>query len=300
MSGVVTESPAAERALERAWQIAPTGAAGFSARVGEFVEIAKPRIAVMVLVAVTVGYGLGCEDNWRIEPWVHAMVGVALAATAASAFNQLLERRTDALMLRTANRALPTGRLAPRDVLWFGLVSAAAAICDLALFTNLTTVLLTIASIVLYSLAYTLLKPRSALCTAVGAVPGALPILLGWTAAGGSLTGAGLTLFAIMFLWQFPHFLAIAWKYREQYAAAGLKMLPEGGARVVGILATTYALALIPVSLLPTEQGLAGNLYGSTTLVLRYVKAASARKPYGSTRRPSNSTPRARVRARLK
>jgi protoheme IX farnesyltransferase len=273
MSGVVTESAAAERALEGTWPISP---AGVWARAAEFVEISKPRIAVMVLVAVTVGYGLGCEDNWRIEPWLHAMIGVALAATSASAFNQLLERRTDALMRRTANRALPTGRLAPRDVLWFGLATAAIAICDLALFTNLTTVLLTIASIALYSLAYTLLKPRSALCTAVGAVPGALPVLLGWTAAGASPTGAGLTLFAIMFLWQFPHFLAIAWKYREQYAAAGLRMLPAGGSRVVGAMAATYALVLIPVSLLPCEQGLAGDVYGVTALVLGLWYAAAA------------------------
>jgi protoheme IX farnesyltransferase len=231
----------------------------------------------MVLFAVTVGYGLGCEDTWRIEPWLHAMAGVALAATSASAFNQLLERRTDALMRRTANRALPAGRLSPRDVLWFGLATSAAAMVELALFTNLTTVLLTLASIGIYSLAYTLLKPRSSLCTAVGAIPGALPILLGWTAAGGPLDSAGLTLFAILFLWQFPHFLAIAWRYRDQYASAGLKMLPAGGSiRIVGLLAATYALALIPVSLLPRELGLAGNLYGVTALVLGVWYALAA------------------------
>jgi len=231
----------------------------------------------MVLLAVTVGYGLGCEDDWRIELWLHAMIGVALAATSASAFNQLLERRTDALMQRTSNRALPAGRLAPRDVLWFGLLTAAISIAELAVFTNAATTWLALASIGLYSVVYTLLKPRSALCTAVGAVPGAFPILLGWTAAGGPMIGAGLTLFAIMFLWQFPHFLAIAWRYRDQYSAAGLKMLPAGGSRsVVGILAATYALALIPVSLLPREQGLAGNLYGVTAIVLGLWYAAAA------------------------
>jgi heme o synthase len=273
MSGVVSKRPVAEPALSRAIDIAP----GWLRLAGEFVEIAKPRIALMVLVAVTVGFGLGCQGQWRIEPWIHAMVGVALAATSASAFNQLLERRTDALMRRTAGRALPTGRLAPRDVFWFGVAAAVIAIGELALFTNLTTTLLTIACLALYALAYTLLKPRSALCTAVGAVPGALPILLGWTAAGGGLSIEGWTLFAIMFLWQFPHFLAIAWRYRDQYSAAGLRMLPGGGShRIVGLLAMTYALALIPVSLLPREQGLAGNLYAVTALGLGLWYAIAA------------------------
>lgn len=273
MSGAVTERPIAEPALSGAIDVAPR----WVRIAGEFVEIAKPRIALMVLVAVSVGYGVGCRGEWRVEPWIHAMLGVALAATSASAFNQLLERRTDALMRRTAGRALPAGRLAPRDVFWFGVAAGVIAIGDLALFTNLTTTLLTVASLALYALVYTLLKPRTSLCTAIGAVPGALPILLGWTAAGGGLSIEGGTLFAIIFLWQFPHFLAIAWKYREQYAAAGLKMLPGGGVqRIVGLVATTYALALIPVSLLPREQGLAGNLYAVTALGLGVWYAVAA------------------------
>jgi len=293
MSGVVSKTPATEPALSRAMQVAPA----WLRVAGEFVEIAKPRIALLVLVAVTVGYGLGCQGDWRIEPWMHAMFGVALAATSASAFNQLLERRTDALMRRTARRALPAGRLAPRDVFWFGVLAAVIAICDLALFTNLQTTLLTVASLALYALAYTLLKPRSGLCTAVGAVPGALPILLGWTAAGGGLSIEGWTLFAIMFLWQFPHFLAIAWRYREQYAAAGLRMLPGGGShRIVGLLATTYALALIPVSLLPSEQGLAGNLYAVTALGLGLWYAVAA---IGFARRGTDSSARSLLRASL-
>lgn len=243
----------------------------------DLIEIAKPRIALMVLVAVTVGYGLGCQGDWRIEPWLHAMLGVALAATAASAFNQLLERKSDALMPRTSNRALPTGRLAARDVFWFGLLTSMLAIIDLSLFTNALTAGLTLASIALYAFAYTLMKPHSALCTAIGAIPGALPVVLGWTAAGGELNAASLSLFGILYLWQFPHFLAIAWKYRDQYAAAGLKMLPGGGSpRVVGALSATYALALIPVSLLPREQGLAGDLYGFTALALGAAYAAAA------------------------
>lgn len=273
MSGIVTDSPIAEPALNRAIDVAP----GWVRTAGEFVEIAKPRIAAMVLVAVSVGYGVGCQGEWRIEPWLHAMLGVALAATSASAFNQLLERRTDALMRRTAGRALPAGRLAPREVFWFGVATAVIAVGDLAVFTNLTTTLLTVASLGLYTLAYTLLKPRTSLCTAVGAVPGALPILLGWTAAGGGLTIEGWTLFAIIFLWQFPHFLAIAWRYREQYAAAGLQMLPaRGSQRVVGLLASAYAVVLIPVSLLPREQGLAGNLYAITALGLGIWYALAA------------------------
>lgn len=273
MSGIVSESSAAGPALQGLLSPAPA----WLRVAAEFVDIAKPRIAAMVLIAVTVGYGLGCADDWRIEPWLHAMLGVALAAAAASAFNQLLERRSDALMGRTANRALPMGRLAPRDVLWFGLIASAISIVDLAVFTNWTTTLLTLASIGLYALAYTLLKPRSELCTTVGAIPGALPILLGWTASGAGLTSGGLALFAIMFLWQFPHFLAIAWRYRDQYAAAGLKMLPAGGSQpVAGLVAATYALALIPVTWLPRELGLAGNLYGLTALALGVWYAAAA------------------------
>lgn len=276
MSGLVSEA----RVADRGWTDlgrASAWLAGAAVRGSEYVQIAKPRIAVMVLVAVTVGYGLGCEDRWAVPPWLHAMLGVVLAAASASAFNQLLERRTDALMRRTAQRALPTGRLTPQEVFWFAAATAVLAVVDLAAFTNPTTALLTVGCIALYAFVYTLLKPRSALCTAVGAAPGALPVVLGWTAAGGRLGIEALALFAIMFLWQFPHFLAIAWRYRDQYSVAGLKMLPGGGSfGVVGLLATTYALALIPVSLLPRELALAGDLYAAAAVVLGVLYAAAA------------------------
>jgi protoheme IX farnesyltransferase len=236
-------------------------------RLADYLAIAKPRIALMVLMTVTVGYGVGCRGEWQVATWLHSMLGVALASASASAFNQYLERRTDALMRRTAGRALPSGRLSGFEVVCFGALTAAAAALDLALFTNPLTAWLTVGCIALYVLAYTPLKTRSGLCTVIGAVPGALPPVLGWTAARGTPDIEALALFAILFLWQFPHFLAIAWKYRDEYDAAGLRMLPGAGSpQVVGLLAAAYAIVLLPAVLWPRELGLAGNLYFITAL----------------------------------
>ena len=254
-----------------------TRASAASSRLSDYVAIAKPRIAVMVLITVTVGYGVGCRGDWNMLQWLHALLGVALASASASAFNQYLERRTDALMPRTANRALPAGRLSGGEVVLFGAVTALAAAIDLTLYTNPLTALLAVGCIGLYVLAYTPLKTRSGLCTAVGAIPGALPPVLGWTAARGTLDVEALALFAILFLWQFPHFLAIAWKYRGQYRDAGLRMLPGSGSpHAVGLLAASYALVLLPVALWPRELGLAGNLYAVTALAVGGWYAAAA------------------------
>lgn len=244
------------------------------ARLADYVELAKPRIALMVLITVAVGYAVGSAGDWRFVPLLHALTGIGLVAAGSSALNQLLEQRTDALMHRTADRPLPSGRLAPVEVLVFGLATGIAGGLYLAICVNLLTAGLALATLLLYTAVYTPLKRVTALCTAVGAVPGALPPVLGWTAAGGTLDSGAFALFAILFLWQFPHFLAIAWLYREQYARAGLRMLPAArpARSVTGFMAVAYAAALLPASLLPsrlaTADSLAGDGYTLAAIVL--------------------------------
>lgn len=248
-----------------------------SSRLRDYVEIAKPRIAVMVLFTVCVGYVLGSEGVWQPLTLLHACLGVGLAATASNALNQVIERHSDARMRRTRNRPLPTGRLQTSEVLVFGLALALISTAYLFYFVNTITAFLTLSTIALYAGAYTPLKQRTAFCTAVGAVPGALPPVLGWAASGAPLDWRALALFAILFVWQFPHFLAIAWIYREDYSGAGLKMLPANGRRgVVGMIAVAYALILIPISLLPRHLGVTGNVYWLTALLLGVMYAVAA------------------------
>ena len=267
-SGSVPES--FETPVESVWS-------AVRSRLADYVELTKPRIAVMVLLTVTVGYALGCRGEWQTAALVHALVGIGLAAAASSAFNQYLERATDARMRRTENRPLPAGRLLPGEVLWFSALLGTSSIVYLFALTTPATAGLTLLTLALYGLAYTPLKRHTSLCTLIGAVPGALPPVLGWTAAGGTLGIEAGALFGILFLWQFPHFLAIAWKYREEYERAGLRMLPAVRVeRVVGCLAAGHALALIPVSLLPRQLGLGGDLYLVTALALGLVYAGAS------------------------
>ena len=194
-------------------------------------------------------------------------------AVASSSLNQWVERETDALMHRTSDRPIPSGRLHPTEVFWFGLSCGIIGTFILAVYVNATTAWLGLFTFALYTFLYTPLKRHTSLCTAIGAIPGALPPVLGWAAGGGELNSAAFALFGILFLWQFPHFLAIAWLYREDYSRAGLKMLPAkvqsaGAKKVTGYLATAYATALIPVSMLPSEVGLAGSRYMWSALVL--------------------------------
>jgi heme o synthase len=220
----------------------------------DYVELTKPRIAVMVLFTVAIGALLAKQTPLDLMQLVHALIGVALAASGASALNQWLERRTDALMRRTENRPLPAGRLSSAEVLCFGIVLNVVGlgymICVLA---HPLAAVVTAATLLSYVFLYTPLKRRTTLNTLVGAVPGALPPVIGWTAMAGTIEPETLVLFLIVFLWQVPHFLAIAWMYREDYARAGMKMLPaldpEGVVTARQML--LYCLALIPVSLLP-------------------------------------------------
>jgi protoheme IX farnesyltransferase len=239
-------------------------------RAADYLEIAKPRISVMVLMTVSVGYVMALQEAASYLPLLHACLGVSLSAIGASAVNQWIERKTDGRMRRTMNRPLPAQRLSPAEVLTLGLVCAALGSGWLLYTVNTLTAAMTFLTFFLYAFVYTPLKRYTSLCTAVGAIPGALPPVLGWLAAGGALDWTAFSLFGILFLWQFPHFLAIAWMYRDDYCAAGLRMLPAGRSmpHVTGLLAVGYALGLIPISLLPAYFGAAGMVYSSVAIVL--------------------------------
>src|SRR5436190_2653532 len=234
-------------------------------RVCDYVELTKPKIAVLELVVVLAA---GVVATWgQPEPalLLNAMLGTLLVASSASAANQWLERRQDARMLRTESRPLPAGRLSSREALVFSTVCLALGCVQLVAFVNFACVVWALLTWTIYVLAYTPLKTVSAMNTAVGAVAGALPVLIGWSAVGGELDRRSLALFLMLFLWQFPHFMAIAWLYRRDYGQAGYQMLtvvdPTG--RRAGWQAVLAALALIPVSIVPVlaAPGLGSVLY---------------------------------------
>ncbi|HSP62747.1 MAG TPA: heme o synthase [Pyrinomonadaceae bacterium] len=228
-----------------------------------YVELTKPRITFLIVLTSAAGFCLGSRGTVDYLLLTHAMVGVALLSSGLATINQFMERDLDALMRRTADRPLPTGRLLPFEALWFGLALTLTAEVYLASFVNLLTAGLGLTIIVGYLLLYTPLKTRTTLSTAVGAFPGAMPPLIGWAAARGQVDLAAWVLFAILFLWQFPHFLAIAWMYREDYGRAGIRMLPvvEPEGRVTGQQIVAFTIMLIPVSLLPALMGISGRFY---------------------------------------
>lgn len=250
------------------------------ARLSAFLELSKPRIAALVLVVVAVS---GWVARWGapdVAVLLHALVGTALVAASSGAMNQWLERGRDSRMPRTRTRPLPSGRLSEAEVLWFTAVTLAAGSAYLAVFVNPLTMAIGIATWALYVAAYTPLKTRTPLNTHLGAVAGALPVLMGWAAVGGTWDVRAAALFAILFLWQFPHFMAIAWLYRDEYARAGMKMLtvvdPSG--RRAAVLAVATALVLIPVSLAPAlfTPGASAYAFGAIVLGGGYLAAAVA------------------------
>lgn len=263
---IVTEAPPATHTV-------PVLDDGFSARLSsrlmDYLSLTRPKISVMVLITVTVGYSLGQQGNWSTALLLHAWLGILLVAAGSSAINQWFEQETDARMRRTQGRPLPAGRLHSAEVFWLGLIAAATGSIYLALMVNLLTAALTASTFLMYGFIYTPLKRYTSLCTAIGAVPGALPPVLGWTAAGQPLDLTAFSLFGLLFFWQFPHFLAIAWLHREDYLAAGLRMLPGGRPQphVTGLMATVYAIGLIPISLVPVWLGIASDVYGMTALI---------------------------------
>jgi protoheme IX farnesyltransferase len=220
----------------------------------DLMELVKARLSLLTVATAMAGFALGVKDTWTWLLLASTLAGTALSAAGAAALNQWWERDLDARMKRTQDRPLPAGRMAASDALITGAVLSVSGVLILALFANLLAAFLAAATIIFYILIYTPLKRVTELNTIVGAVPGALPPLIGWTAARGSINAEGLTLFAILFLWQMPHFLAIAWLYRADYAQAGFKMLSENDetGAVTGRQAFIYALALLAVSLLPS------------------------------------------------
>ena len=233
-------------------------------------DLVKARLTTLVLLTTFVGFFMGERGPMDFALLFHALAGTALVAAGASALNQFLEREYDAKMRRTQNRPLPAGHLEPATVMIFGGVCATAGLVYLALAVNLLTSVIGAVTLVSYLFIYTPLKRLTWLNTVIGAVPGALPPVMGWAAARGELSGEGWALFAILALWQMPHFMAIAWIYRDEYAKAGFKMLPvidPDGCRT-GQQAVSHALALLFVSLCPFVLKMAGEFYLAGALVL--------------------------------
>jgi len=246
-----------------------------SAAVRDLWEMTKPGITLMVVLTAGLGFLLAEDRSFAFLLLVHTLVGTGLISAGASVLNQVLERDTDALMHRTASRPLPMGRMDPDSALLFGVVLAVLGLADLAWAVNLLTALLGAVALAGYVFVYTPLKRISSLATVIGAVPGAIPPMMGWSAVRNELDAAAWVLFGILFLWQLPHFLAIAWLCREDYARGGFPMLtvldPEGFR--VGRQAILYGAALVPVSLLPSLLGLMGTVYfvGALAFGLAYL-----------------------------
>ncbi len=247
-------------------------------RVFDFLALAKPRLNGLVVATTCVGFYLGTGAVLDLVALVSTVVGTGLVAAGSAALNQVAERDIDALMTRTRKRPLPDGRLQPVEARWFGAICAAGGLACLTVGSNLTAGAVALATLVTYLVVYTPLKRRSPMSTLVGAVPGALPPLIGWAAARGELGAPAWTLFAIVFVWQIPHFFAIAWIYRDDYARASLPMLPvvEPDGRLTGVFAALFAVILLPVSMLPVLVGIAGTIYMGGALVFGVAFAALA------------------------
>jgi protoheme IX farnesyltransferase len=248
----------------------PLADASRSSNLTDYAALTKPRLNFLVVLTSAAGYYLGAPTSPNLWLMVQAVAGTALVAGGAAVLNQVYERDTDAMMRRTMHRPLPDRRVSPGDARSFGLALATGGLALLAFTTNAVAALLALVTLVVYLAVYTPMKRRSSAATLVGAIPGALPPLIGWAASHGSIAIGGWTLFAIVFLWQIPHFMAIAWMYRDDYRSAGFPMLPvvEPDGRRTGRHAFWYAAALLPLSLMPTFVGLSGWIYFWIALVL--------------------------------
>jgi len=235
-------------------------------RLRDYAELTKARITTLIVLTAWCGYFFGARrlgvPSWSLGLF-HALLGVALVSSGTAALNEVLESSVDARMRRTASRPVPSGRMSRAHAAIVGLALTLGGSAYLAVYANLLTGLLVFLTALVYLAAYTPLKQVSPVCTFVGAFPGAMPVVLGWTAVRGKLEVETLILFAIMFVWQFPHFLSIAWLYREDYAQGEIRMLPvvesDGKSTVWRILG--YSGALIPVSIMPVALGMAGRVY---------------------------------------
>lgn len=238
-----------------------------------YVVLTKPDVTFLVVITTVAGFYLGSAGPMDWARLMQTLFGTLLVAGGTAALNQYVERDMDAVMRRTASRPIPTGILKPSEALLFGAVTIILGTAWLALTVNILAALIAFATSVSYLGLYTPLKTRTTLATAVGAIPGALPPLIGWAAARGSLSEGGWILFAILFAWQFPHFMAIAWMYREDYARAGIQMLPvvdpKGDATFRVIV--SFSAVLVPISLLPSVMGMAGIRYFFGALILGMI-----------------------------
>ena len=255
--------------------IADRASLSFAAKLSAYAELTKPRITFLVVLTAAAGFCMGSGAGIDYVRLLNMAVGIALLSSGISTLNQYLERNLDGLMRRTQDRPLPSGKLLPMEAAIFGVSLSVIATAYLAIVINPLSSLLGLVTLVSYLFVYTPLKPKTTLSTVLGAFPGAMPPFIGWVAVRGEITVDAWILFAILFLWQFPHFLAIARMYRDDYARAGIKMLPvvEADGRVTGQQIISYTLLLVPVSLLPVVTGLAGSVYlvGAAILGLGFL-----------------------------
>ncbi|MGD0073285.1 MAG: heme o synthase [Candidatus Binataceae bacterium] len=269
---------------------APSGLAWAGNRTADYVELTKPRVVSMVLVATAAGFYLGEAQSFNYLLALQLLIGTALAAGGTLALNEFVERDLDAKMARTRMRPLPDGRLMPVEALIFGLAIMAAGLAYLWFEVNALSAIVTAGITLLYLGVYTPLKRVSAICTVVGSIPGALPPVVGWAAARGTLSIEPIVLFAIMFLWQLPHTLAIAELYRRDFARAGIRLLPIDDPHATGRQVVSNSLALLGVGMLPTILGFAGLTYfivalAAGAIMLTYgVKLAAAPAPAAARR----------------
>ncbi|MEO6589531.1 MAG: heme o synthase [Pyrinomonadaceae bacterium] len=244
-------------------EIQDTKVIGLKEKLAAFLELTKPRIAFMLVLTSAAGFYLGSKGNFDFLLFINSAIGITLLAFGVATLNQFIERKTDALMERTAKRPIPTNKVSPAEALVFGLILTVSAEIYLAFLVNSLTAVLGLVVIVGYVLLYTPLKTKTSASTAIGAIPGAMPPLMGWTSSANEITLGAWILFAMLFLWQFPHFLAIASMYKEQYRKAGILMLPvvEKEGKLTAIQIVTFTVMLLPVSIAPFFIGVAGYVY---------------------------------------
>ena len=247
-------------------------------RTADLVALAKPRLNMLVVASATAGYVMAGGDTHDLVRLASLVVGTGMVAGGASAFNQIIEREPDALMQRTKLRPMPDRRLQVRDAALFACALTIAGLSVLAFGANGLSSVVAFVTLATYAVIYTPLKRISSFSTVIGAIPGALPPVIGWAAAQDALSRGAWVLFGIVFLWQLPHFLAIAWIYREDYARAGFPMLPviEPDGRSTARQAVIYSLALLPLSLAPTLVGMTGAIYFGSALALTLLFAGLA------------------------
>lgn len=247
-----------------------------SSRVRAYYELTKPGIAGYVMITAGVSAFVGARGTPELALVLNTMVGTGLATAGALTLNQYVEREADAVMHRTRGRPLPTQRVRPNEALAFAAALLSSGVIYVLLAVGVLPALLIAASAAMYHGVYTPLKSRSYVATLAGAVPGALPMLIGWTASTGVVDRGGMIMFAIGYLWQLPHVLGLAWMLREDYARVGFKLIPQGGARSIGAQMIAATALLLPVSMAPTALGLTGNVYavGAAILSVAFISAA--------------------------